>query len=53
MENSEFNEVALGDTFYFNGTLYRKKSSRTAWLSGSALWFYFGMTERVHIPERF
>lgn len=43
----------LGDTFFYNGTLFRKKSSRTAWVSGLEKWFYFGLTESVQIPYRY
>jgi len=53
MQRSIFKDVMLGDTFFYNGTLFRKKSSRTAWVSGLERWFYFGLTESVQIPDRY
>ena len=48
MKRVSFNEVAIGDQFFSNYTLYRKQSSRTAcMLDGS--WFYFGQQEVVQI----
>ena len=42
------NELAVGDTFYSNGTLWSKHSSRTAKTADySGRVFYFGLNERV------
>ena len=43
-----FNELAVGDTFYSNGALWIKQSSRTAKIVDYIGWaFYFGLNERV------
>tara|TARA_R110000823_G_scaffold297003_1_gene417018 strand:+ start:50 stop:229 length:180 start_codon:yes stop_codon:yes gene_type:complete len=54
-----FNDLSIGAVFKFNGSVWEKKSTRTAWLlerrhsSSEALsicgtWFYFGKAERIN-----
>lgn len=53
----EFYKLQIGQRFEFAGTSYVKKSSRTASIlqfNGdnmlpSALWFYFGQSEKVKV----
>lgn len=43
-----FNSVHIGQVFTYNGTWWRKRSSRTAeLLDNSYRWFYFGRNEIV------
>ena len=43
-----FNTVFVGDVFHCNGTLYEKRSSRTAHVFGMPnRWFYFRNKEQV------
>lgn len=43
-----FNTVFVGDVFHFNGTLYQKRSSRTAHVFGMPhRWFYFSHKDQV------
>ena len=54
-----FNDLKLGALFCFAGSVWEKKSSRTAWylcksgipgqvLQNSGAWYYFGKAERVN-----
>lgn len=48
-----FDALPIGAVFRCGGTLYRKKSSRTAWLIDASYtvdyfkWFYFGRVESI------
>ena len=43
-----FSSLSIGKVFHFNGTLWEKRSSRTAHVfSMPHRWFYFGMNEQV------
>lgn len=44
-----FSALAIGDLFYSNGTVWRKKSTRTAAVLNTPRWFYFTAT---HLVER-
>lgn len=45
----KFSELVNGDIFTFNGTMFKKKSSRTAFIYGRPnRWFYFSKTDLVH-----
>jgi len=51
-----FENVKLGALFFKGGTLWRKKSTRTAYLANSIAsngWFYFSKEERVilHVTQ--
>jgi len=54
-----FNDLKLGTLFCFAGSVWEKKSTRTAWylcksgipgqvLQNSGAWYYFGKAERVN-----
>ena len=44
----QFKDISIGQRFILGGTVWRKKSSRTAWLNSSdKIWFYFGLNESV------
>ena len=44
----QFKDITIGQCFILNGTVWCKKSSRTAYLnSNDSRWFYFGLKESV------
>jgi hypothetical protein len=54
----KFDEINIGDLFTLERklknnphkpTVWRKKSSRTAWVNERQSWFYFGKNETVYI----
>ena len=62
----KFSDLSIGDLFTnerkiknnpHNPTLWRKKSSRTAWVAeshdqGRDIFFYFGKNDHVYMKER-
>ena len=51
MTRSSFDSIQIGRTFHYNGTIWEKRSSRTAHIWGMPYrWFYFLKSDncRVH-----
>jgi len=47
---STFKNITIGNHFYFNGTWWEKRSSRTAHVFGRPYrWFYFSKEEIVDL----
>ena len=45
-----FQEIAIGGMFSFNGTTFKKKSSRTAFIYGRpSRWFYFSKKDQIKL----
>ena len=43
-----FRDLPIGSHFHYNGTEYKKHSSRTAKLiSNPSVWFYFSVTLKI------
>ena len=43
-----FQEITIGAMFSYNGTTFKKKSSRTAFIYGRpSRWFYFSKKDQV------
>ena len=48
LKTTQFKHINIGSSFYCNGSICIKKSTRTAWIDqGKILWFYFGQDESV------
>lgn len=48
-----FNELKINDTFIFDGTIFRKQSSRTAHVNGMPhRWFYFSKKDICRYPTK-
>jgi len=48
-----FNQIQIGDSFYSSGTLFIKKSSRTAYIFGMPhRWFYFSNTDPIYKTKK-
>ena len=51
-----FSELTVGEKFKFNGSVWTKRSARTAWLMeqnkdqwhASLIWFFFSKLERIN-----
>lgn len=48
----EFQQVKIGERFFYNGSEYEKKSTRTAHLIEYNRRFYFGKKDRCTINKR-